>query len=394
MRNNKPKILILTDFYLPGYKSGGGLRTLVNMVERLRDEFEFQIVARNHDGWGDYTPYQNVRTNEWNTLDETQIYYFGREGLNSAKLKTIWQKTGPDVVYLNSFFSTLTIKTMLLRNFGRAPKTPLVIAPEGEFSLGALQIKARKKNVFLKFAKRLNWRRGIFWKAAAAEEKADIQRVLGEKCEIYVAPNLPPKVILPDYSPDLKPLKKAGELKIIFLSRLNRKKNLLYVLELLKNINGAVRLDVYGACDDESYWQECQILIKQMPPNVTVNVCGSVEYEKVALVMSGYHFFILPTQGENFGHVILEAFAAGCPVLLSDQTPWRELEANRTGCDLSLGDIEKWRTVLQKCVEMDDFEFKEWSNAARRFAVEWLAAPEVEAANRDVLRRALLNVRR
>jgi glycosyltransferase involved in cell wall biosynthesis len=384
----KPRILIFTDFYLPGYKSGGGLRTLVNMVERLSDEFEFQVVARNHDGWGDFTPYPNIHTNQWNTLGKTQVYYFGKEGLGSLKLKKIWQEALPDVIYLNSFFSTLTIKSMLLRSLGQVPKTPIVIAPEGEFSPGALQIKARKKNIFLTFVKRLNWRRGVFWKAAANEEKSDIQRVLGNKCEIYVAPNMPPKTILADYSPALKPIKRAGELSLVFLSRLNRKKNLSFVLELLKKTKGEVHIDVFGACDDEPYWEECQNLLHQMPSNIKVKICGSVEYEKVALVMSGYHFFILPTHGENFGHVILEAFAAGCPVLLSNKTPWRELEAKKIGWDISLDNADKWHKVLQQCVEMPASEFAECSKAAREFADEWLAAPEVEAANRDVLRGA------
>lgn len=386
---NKPRILILTDFYLPGYKAGGAMRTLVNMVERLGDEFEFQIVTRNHDGWGDFTAYPNISTDEWNILNKTQIYYFDKQGLSFAKLREIWREAAPEVVYLNSFFSTLTVKAVLLRSFGRVPKTPLVIAPEGEFSTGALQLKAQKKNIFLKFIKRLNWRSGVFWKAAAAEEKSDIQRVMGDKCEIYVAPNMPPKIILPDYSAALKPIKKNGELNLVFLSRLNRKKNLSFVLELLKKTKGTVQIDVFGASDDAPYWEECQKLLRQIPDNIKVNVCGSVEYEKVARTMSRYHFFILPTLGENFGHVILEAFAAGCPVLLSDQTPWRELEEKKIGWDLPLDDREKWQTVLQKCVEMPAPEFTVWSNAAREFAVQWLAAPSVEAANRAVLRGAL-----
>ena len=37
--------------------------------------------------------------------------------------------------------------------------------------------------------------------------------------------------------------------------------------------------------------------------------------------------FLLPTGGENFGHAIFEALSCGVPVLISDQTPWRGLEA-------------------------------------------------------------------
>ena len=37
----KPIILIICNYYLPGYKGGGGLRTLVNMVERFKDNLIF-----------------------------------------------------------------------------------------------------------------------------------------------------------------------------------------------------------------------------------------------------------------------------------------------------------------------------------------------------------------
>ena len=45
---------------------------------------------------------------------------------------------------------------------------------------------------------------------------------------------------------------------------------------------------------------------------------------------------ILPTLGENFGHVIVEAWTAGCPVLVSDRTPWRQLASHGVGWDVAL----------------------------------------------------------
>jgi glycosyltransferase involved in cell wall biosynthesis len=41
--------------------------------------------------------------------------------------------------------------------------------------------------------------------------------------------------------------------------------------------------------------------------------------------MFEYDFFVLPTIGENFGYVFLEALAAGCPLITSDRTPWTTL---------------------------------------------------------------------
>jgi len=40
-------ILGLVEYYLPGYKSGGPVRTIANMVNQLSDHFEFWIVTRD-----------------------------------------------------------------------------------------------------------------------------------------------------------------------------------------------------------------------------------------------------------------------------------------------------------------------------------------------------------
>src|SRR5438132_620616 len=49
--------------------------------------------------------------------------------------------------------------------------------------------------------------------------------------------------------------------------------------------------------------------------------CGPIPHEQVAGVLSDNDLLYLPTLGENFGHIIVESFAAGCPVLISDCTP-------------------------------------------------------------------------
>jgi glycosyltransferase involved in cell wall biosynthesis len=48
---------------------------------------------------------------------------------------------------------------------------------------------------------------------------------------------------------------------------------------------------------------------------------------------------VLPTYNENFGYVILEALLAGCPVILSDQPPWRDLEARQVGWTIPLASL-------------------------------------------------------
>ncbi|MEP6923412.1 MAG: glycosyltransferase family 4 protein [Pyrinomonadaceae bacterium] len=385
----KPRILILTDFYLPGYKSGGAVRTLVNMIERMRDEFEFTVITRNHDGWGDFEPYRGIKTRDWNSVENVRVFYFGKEGISQAQLKKLWLEIKPEAVFLVSFFSSLTTKALIMRRLKQLPNVPFILAPQGELSAGALNIKSNKKHLFLTLTKNLGIYRKLIWKASGDEEKSDIKRVFGNSAVIEVVPDLTPRIILPEYDFEQKPEKKAGELCLIFLSRINRKKNLSFALQSLQEIKGTIVFDVYGAHDDSNYWRECQELIEKLPLNVNITIHGSIDYALVAATMSRYHFFILPTLNENFGHVVLEAMAAGCPVLLSDKTPWRNLSLDYVGWDLPLEEMENWRKILQKCVMMSADEFAAMSEQARKFALKWLAAPQIEAANRELLRKSL-----
>ncbi len=106
-------------------------------------------------------------------------------------------------------------------------------------------------------------------------------------------------------------------------------------------------------------------------------------------MLAGYHLLVLPTRGENFGHVILEALLAGCPVLVSDQTPWRGLASRRAGWDLPLAAPDRFRAAVDEVVAMDGPTFADWSSRAVAFGASSAADPAVVEANRGILELAL-----
>src|SRR5690606_2741866 len=149
---------------------------------------------------------------------------------------------------------------------------------------------------------------------------------------VFLAPNLPARKEKDTFQ-SVRVGKVPGHARFIFLSRINPIKNLLFALELLRELQGNVELDVAGP-PQGVYWQQCRELINTMPPNVTVNYRGSVPHEQVPETLAAAHFFLLPTLNENFGHAIFEAFAVGLPVIISDQTPWQALQEKGIGWDI------------------------------------------------------------
>ncbi len=387
------RILVIADYYLPGFESGGAARTLANMVERLGDRFDFHIICRDHDGVLNRSSYTTVRVGEWNTVGQALVFYLRKEQVNARSLKKLIAETRPDTIYLNSFFSRLTIFTLALLKFRRIRKTPVILAPEGEFSPGALAIKSLKKNLFIPNAKAFLLSSDIIWKAASVSEKDEIAARLGDGLSIRVAPNMPPAAIFPEYDQEKKFQKPVGEARIVFLSRYMRKKNLNWLLERLAPIKGSLSIDIYGTLEEPEYWEDCERITAALPPNIRVNYKGILAHDRVAAALFKYDFFVLPTLGENFGHVFIEALACGLPLIISDRTPWRKLEQEGIGWDLSLDAPESWLAAIQKCIDMPAEDHARMSAAANRFAREWLARPEIEQSNVDLLNESVSRTR-
>jgi glycosyltransferase involved in cell wall biosynthesis len=386
------RVLALVGAYLPGYKSGGPIRTIDGMVDGLGEFVDFRIVTADRDA-GDVEAYASVERDAWQQYAGARVYYASPASQTLTGLRRVIRSVGCDVLYLNSFFHPIfTIRPLLLRRLGLIPRLPTVIAPRGELSAGALALKSTKKRAYLALARVLGLYRDVIWHASVDAEADEIRRAFGSRERIYVAANLRPRrgrVREPDREP-----KCSGSLRIAFLSRISRKKNLLGAIEALRQVRGVVTFDIYGPIarpDDWSYWDRCLRAAERLPPNVTFTYKGTVPHADVPEVLARYDLFILLTHGENFGHAIIDAFEAGCPVLISDRTPWRNLEDARAGWDVPPEDQDRLRRVLQEAVDMDQEEWADWSAGARAYGGSHASANAAERveANRMLFREAL-----
>ncbi len=384
------KILVFCDYYLPSVKSGGGMWTVANLVERFCNRYEFHIVTRNYDSPGDTTPYTTVKTGEWNNVHKACVYYAANRDLTESTIARLVGEVDPDCVFLNSAFSTPAVKYLMARRDKLVPDIPTILAPCGELSFGALRSKRLKKKAYLAYAKFLGLYIGVIWKASTKVEVGEIRSVFGASIEPLIAPDLTPKSILPDFTVDQKPEKTAGAVKFVFLSRIVPKKNLKYFLELLTEIKeGKVSFDIVGPQENAAYWAECHAMIDKLPNNTEVNIVGSVSYSDGLNFLCNNHFFVLPTLNENFGYVFIESLAAGSPLLISDQTVWGEIEENNAGWAIPLENKATWIDTIKRCVAMNGEEYTAMAKSSRNYAVNWLADTKLEQATANVLKAAL-----
>jgi len=86
MDTKKPRILVFIDWYLPGYKAGGPVTSVANIVARFRDEYEFHVITTNRD-YGSDVPYADIEPNRWLKREENLFVYYREEGEFNQKLK-------------------------------------------------------------------------------------------------------------------------------------------------------------------------------------------------------------------------------------------------------------------------------------------------------------------
>ena len=401
-------VMVFVGAYLPGFQAGGPIQSVANMVAALGDEYEFLIVTRDRDH-NAAAPYNGVRTDEWTRVGKAHVLYV------SPRLRSWWwvirriRAARQEVLYLNSFFDReFSMLPAILWRLGLLGRCCLILAPKGEFSPGALKIKSFRKRVYIGLTKALGLYDQVVWHASSGYEAEDIQRAMGASTAKAGSRRLRSeqggrthgrKVVtavdlagVPDRDGDAAATRKrSGELDLVFLSRIARMKNLDGALPMLRDLVGRVSLNIYGPAEDPAYWAECKALIESLPRNVSVQYHGSVPHQQVRCILARHDVLFLPTRGEAFGHVITEALLAGRPVLISDQTPWRDLESQGAGWDIPLDRPDRFRSVLQECIDMDAESYGRLCTGAARFAREQLNSERVLRQNRELLDGSVLD---
>ena len=125
---------------------------------------------------------------------------------------------------------------------------------------------------------------------------------------------------------------------------------------MLANVNVPINFTIYGPKEVPSYWSTCEELIAALPDNIKVDIYGPVDPFSVRTMLAKHDLFLLPTKGENYGHVIYEALSVGLPVLISDQTPWKDLRENNVGWECPLDSLSAFANKIEQVSDWGQIE--------------------------------------
>ena len=348
------RILAFNDYYIPAVKCGGPVTSIRNAVVALKDEFEFYIEAANHD-FGDNTPFPGI-DDEWYNVGLAHVRYHkdGELDFNLKKMETFIREVKPDIMWFSGLLVPNKIHNAI--RVGEKLGIPVVISPRGEASPDRMCLKGYKKYPYAAFVSILGIykKKNVFFHATSDDEIIGLKKYFHiDQKRIFKVPNI--GVVACER---LAMKKNAGELRIMFISRIHEVKNLHFAIRAVNKMKSNATFDIYGPIESEEYWKICEGEIKKAPENVHINYCGKVDPNEVGDVYQKYDCFLFPTLNENYGHVIAEALANGCQVVLSKgTTPWDDLHL-KAGYVCQLDEIDSFTEALESIAAESEKDFK------------------------------------
>jgi glycosyltransferase involved in cell wall biosynthesis len=188
------------------------------------------------------------------------------------------------------------------------------------------------------------------------EMEKDIMVTYGAKANIVMLPlpvdysepsaeqllNSSPATILPD-----------DEFLFLFMCRISYVKRLDLVLEalsVLKDKGIRAKLIIAGAYENKTFESKHRAIIQRLGIENQVLHTGWVDSEEKYRLFKNTHCFVLPSMGENFGIVLVEALQSGLPVILSRNVSiWKTIVDSKSGIATDPS-VESLVTAMEKVI--------------------------------------------
>lgn len=377
----KTTILIYIRGYLPGKKYGGPVTSIYNFAELLGDVYNLFLVCLNHD-LGEREPYPRIHKG-WNQSGKVKVLYLRESQIKRSILRGIVKQIQPRLIYASSIMDIRFNFPMVY--VARESGIPVLLAPRGELCTWAINFKQWIKKPYLAFMKSMKFFERFFFQSTMSEEKENIIKYLGiRKEQVFDVSNIPMLPLKRDNY-----YKTKGEVKVLFISRIHRKKNLLYAVRAVKNVKSPVIFDIYGPIEDKTYWKEVVNETRDLPKHICIAYKGELDPKEAKRIYQQYDCMLFPTLSENYGHVIAEAIANNLPVIISKgTTPWDDLDG-KAGYVIPLWDRSEYTRVLNEFSEMDSDNYRVFINGVFSYAQRRLNIAEIKRQYIDMIERII-----
>jgi glycosyltransferase involved in cell wall biosynthesis len=375
------KILVFTDWFYPGSQAGGPIQSLISFMKNSSDTF--YVITRNTD-LNSSIPYSTVQSDSWQQSfqENIQVYYLNENSLTEDFILKIYSEINPERVYLNSMWSP-KFSLLPLKIFGAIGfSNNVFLAPRGMLKPAAFKQKGFKKKLFLLLSKFTKIYSNITWHATSEIEKEEILQKF-PKANIRIAPNIS------NAKTAFKAKEMTSPFRILTVGRISPEKGYYEALDTFRNWapKSPVIWDIVGLNENAELVQSIQSYSKESE-SIQITLHGHKNQDELKSFYENAHLFFLPTRGENYGHAIAEALSNGTPVVISDQTPWKNLEEEFAGKTSSLNPLNLANS-LNFFLNLSNEAYRIWSDGAIVYAQKHVNTERTILKNKNLFHNLL-----
>lgn len=252
----------------------------------------------------------------WFFRRQTQFYKF-----SLPLTRWLAENTGRyDAVHIHALFSFATMPASF---FAARARVPYIVRPLGTLNrVGMEQYHRTLKRVSFPLVERPLLERAAFLHYTSESERAQAHAVGVTRRSVVipigVAPGTIPETVHGEWLKQFAP-QWVGHTIFLFLARLDPIKGLDALLPAFAQLcaqNPNVALIIAGAGESE-YERELRTTCAQLGIQNRVLFTGYVEGDNKRALLRDADVFVLPSRSENQGVAVVEAMAAGLPVLVT-----------------------------------------------------------------------------
>lgn len=339
------KILHVIPSYEPAWAFGGTVTATANLCRALvKRGLDVTVYTTNSDGKGGQL---DVPIGREINVGGVKVYYFpsqlgGGGAFYSGQLSRFLDDTVQknDIVHISAVWQWIQVSaSSICRKYG----VPYLLSTHGSLNPWSWTQKTLKKNVYWQLFGRQTFKTAAAIHYTCREERSLTRPLFAGagNASNFLVPNgicLTKRTMQIDIR---KRLNVAPDKKILlYAGRIHRKKGLDLIIKAMRS-PGLERfiLLMVGHVEDSEYARYLKSLSSGMADRIIWH--PAVAAEEVWDFYLCADLFVLPSQDENFGMVVVEAMSCGLPVLISREVGiWKDIEEDGSGVVVGRDEME------------------------------------------------------
>jgi glycosyltransferase involved in cell wall biosynthesis len=308
------KVLHISASYKPAYVYGGPIYSVSALCETLSslNDYDITVYTTGANGKQELQVEYDTTTN----VDNVNVIYFKRitkdhSHFSPKLLVKLWfTASNFDLIHIHAWWNTVSVLSCLIAVLKRKK---FVVSPRGTLSAYTFQTNSSKaKRLFHLILGKSLLKKGAFI-VSSTNEREEIIKLIAPK-SIDVIYNI---LSFPSKSDEKARLTDSSTLKLLFLSRIEKKKGLNILFKALAACKFKYHLSIVGE-GDETYLKELQEQAAELAIDKNIDWIGAVYGKEKENFFFSNDLLVLPSFNENFANVVIESLLYGTPVLITE----------------------------------------------------------------------------